>query len=254
MSTPSPAAPRTEADVIAPDGATLRTHLVLPGGQPPTGGWPGVIVLAEVWGVHPYIAAVGERFAQRGWAAAIPDVLSAGTSTGCLVKALREVATGKPGATVDRLEAVRAWFAQRAEVDGERVAVIGFCLGGSLALLLGSVSEGIGAVSANYGQAPSTEVLRGCAPVIAAYGSKDKAIGPQAKVLEKRLTDAGVEHDVRSYDTGHSFLTPGHSPKVTHRLVGTFIKPVMQGGYDPGPADEEWARIYAWFEGHLAKA
>ena len=244
--------PRTEADVIAPDGATLRTQLVLPAGEAPAGGWPGVLVLAEVWGVHPYITAVGERFAARGWAAALPDILSAGTSTGCLVKAMREIATGKPGTTVDRLEAVRAWLAQRAEVDGDRIAVIGFCLGGGLALLLGSASGGIAAVSANYGQAPTTETLRGCAPVIAAYGAKDKAVGPQAKVLEKRLTEAGVEHEVRSYDTGHSFLTPGHSPKLSHRVIGTLIKPIMRGGYDPGPADEEWERIYAWFGAHPA--
>ena len=243
--------PRTEADVIAPDGATLRTQLVLPKGPPPAGGWPGVIVLHEAWGLHPYITAVGERFAERGWAAALPDVLSAGTSTACLVRAMKEVQGGRPGVTTARLEAVRAWFAERPEVAGDKVAVIGFCMGGGLALLLGSASDGIGAVSANYGMVASTETLRGCAPVIAAYGKRDRAIGPQAKVLEERLTEAGIEHDVRCYDTGHSFLTPGTSPKLSHRLMGTFIRPVMHGGYDPGPAEQEWARIYAWFEAHI---
>lgn len=243
--------PRTEADVIAPDGATLRTQLVLPAGVPPAGGWPGVIVLHEAWGLHPYITAVGERFAERGWAAALPDVLSAGTSTACLVRAMKEVQGGRPGITTARLEAVRTWFAERPEVAGDKVAVIGFCMGGGLALLLGSASDGIGAVSANYGMVPSTETLRACAPVIAAYGKKDRAIGPQAKVLEERLTEAGIEHDVRCYDTGHSFLTPGTSPKLSHRLMGTFIHPVLHGGYDPGPAEQEWARIYAWFEAHI---
>jgi carboxymethylenebutenolidase len=253
VSTGSPHLPRTEADVVAPDGATLRTQLVLPEGSPPDGGWPGVIVLHEAYGLHPYITAVGERFAARGWAAALPDVLSAGTSTACLVRAMREIQAGKPAATTARLEAVRAWFAARPEVAGDKVAVIGFCMGGGLALLLGSASDGIGAVSANYGLVPRTETLRGCAPVIAAYGTKDRAIGPQGKVLEKRLTEAGVEHDVRCYDTGHSFLTPGTSPKLTHRLMGTFIHPVLHGGYDADLAEKEWPRIYAWFEDHLSR-
>jgi carboxymethylenebutenolidase len=243
--------PRTEADVIAPDGATLRTQLVVPEGSPPADGWPGVIVVHEAYGVHPYITAVGERFAQRGWAAALPDVLSAGTRTGCLVRALKEVQAGRPGTTTARLEAVRAWFAARPEVRGDRVAVIGFCLGGGLALLLASASDGVGAVSANYGMAPTVETLRGCAPVIAAYGKRDRAVGPQAAVLERRLTEAGVEHDVRSYDTGHSFLTPGHSPKLAHRLMGLAIQPVLHGGFDAGPADEEWERIFAWFDTHV---
>jgi carboxymethylenebutenolidase len=50
--------------------------LVLPDGTPPIGGWPGVVVLFEAHGMTPEMLAVGDRFADRRWAAYLPDFLS----------------------------------------------------------------------------------------------------------------------------------------------------------------------------------
>jgi carboxymethylenebutenolidase len=241
--------PRTEADVLLGDGRAMRVQLLLPAGTPPRGGWPGVVVLHEAYGLTPEVRAVGARFAARGWAAVVPAYFSAGSSTACLVRGIREVVSGRPGPLSRDLDRVRGWLADRAEVDGDRIAVIGFCLGGGLAMLLGAASDGVRAVSANYGWPPRKDALRGCAPVTAAYGGRDLLFARTAAVLDQRLTDAGVEHEVTTYpQAGHSFLTDGHHP-LAHVLMFP-----LRGGYVAEAADEQWEKVFAWFDAHTQRA
>src|SRR3954452_10551728 len=88
----------------------MNYTLVLPDGDPPEGGWPGIIVLFEVFGLTPEMVAVAERFAARGWAAYIPDYLSTGWRMVCLVRAGREIAAGKPGPLTDSIAAATRDF------------------------------------------------------------------------------------------------------------------------------------------------
>jgi len=244
-----PAGLTTDTDVALPGARSMRVATVRPTGDEPAGGWPGVIVLHELYGLQPEIRAVGEHFAAHGWAAVVPDFFSAGNRVGCLVKALSEANAGKPGPITEDLESVRAWWAAQPHVDGDRIVVLGFCLGGALAMLLGGRSDGIRAVSANYGQPPKVETLRGCAPVLASYGGRDRFLGSKGPVLDQRLAEAGVEHDVTTYpDAGHSFLTHGEHP-VAHVL---FLP--LHAGFVADAAEAEWPRIFAWFDGHAGPA
>ena len=86
-----------QATVPLPGGRTMQATVVHPDGEPPAGGWPGVPVVHEVVGVTPEITAVGERFADRGWAAVVPDVVSAGSKVGFLLRTAREMVARRPG-------------------------------------------------------------------------------------------------------------------------------------------------------------
>jgi carboxymethylenebutenolidase len=222
----------------------LRYIAVLPEGNPPDGGWPGVVVLHELLGPAPEIVAVAERFAERGWAAVVPDYLSTGQRIGCLVRAAWEVRSGRPGSLTRTLSEAAAAFAERPDVDGSRLAVIGFCIGGSLALLLGTVEElGLRAVSANYGDVPRREVLSTSPPVVASYGGRDLLFRGKAEVLRRRLDACGVANDVEVYpEAGHSFMTEGHHP-----LMSVLALP-LRLGYVPEAADDAWKRVFAWLD------
>ena len=89
-------------------------------------GWPGVIVLHEVFGPQPEILDVADRFAERGYAALAPDLFSAGVRLACLTRAMLESSRARPGTITAAIEASRAWLASRPEIDGERLAIIGF--------------------------------------------------------------------------------------------------------------------------------
>jgi carboxymethylenebutenolidase len=229
-------------------GRALRAALVLPDGDPPPGGWPGVLVVHEVFGLTPEVVAVGHRFADRGWTAVVPDLFSAGVRVGCLVRTVREMVGGRAGAVTADLHAVQQWLRGRDEVAAGRTAVIGFCMGGAFALLLGSLGpEGLRAVSDNYGRPPAADVdLTRCPPVVASYGADDPVLGRTGPALQARLTAAGVENDVHTYaGAGHSFLTD-------HRVLG--VVPLPGARYVPAAAEQAWPRILDFLERHTAAA
>lgn len=242
------AGPQDEADVPLDGGRSMRVALETPVGTPPEGGWPGVVVLHEIFGLTPEVRDVGKEFAARGWVAAVPDYFSAGTKLGCLVRAVAEVMSHKPGRVSDDLAAVAGWLGERSDVDARRLGAIGFCLGGGFALLLGAVERtGIKAVSVNYGDLPKDSYLEKLPPTVASYGGRDRSMKGRAAKLEARLTACGTVNDVKTYDNaGHSFLTPARHP-VAQVLTG----PILHAGYVADAAEDAWPRIMGFLDEHV---
>jgi carboxymethylenebutenolidase len=239
---------RSEVSIPLPDGDALRAVLATPASRAPVAGWRGVVVVHEVFGVAPEMVDVAERFAARGWGALVPDLFSHGTRVGCLVRAMRESASGARGPVSADIEAARAWLASRADVDGDRLAVVGFCLGGGLALAYAAAGPpGVRAAAVNYGQVPRDQAaLERVCPVVGSYGGRDRVYGPQADRLDRHLTALGIPHDVKVYpEAGHSFMTDGHHP------IGKLIYWPMHLGYSPQGADDAWTRMFAFFDQHL---
>ncbi|GAB2908684.1 dienelactone hydrolase family protein [Rhodococcus aerolatus] len=237
---------QTDHVVPLPDGRTMRATLAVPSGDAPEGGWPGVLVVHEVFGWTQEIADVADTFAARGWVAVVPDVFSAGTRIGCLVRSLREVQAGTPGPVTDDLHSVLAWLQGRDEVDGARTATIGFCMGGAFALLLGTLGpDGLRAVSDNYGLVTGENAdLAACPPVIGSFGDDDVLAGKVATPLRRELDAAGVVNDVVSYPGAkHSFLTGNH------RVFG--ILPIPGTAYVESVATPAWQRIFRFLDEHV---
>ncbi len=239
---------RTEVSILLPDGDALRAVLATPARPAPSAGWRGAVVVHEVFGVAPEMLDVADRFAAMGWVAVVPDLFSHGTRLTCLVRAMRESASGAQGPVSADIEAARVWLASRGDVDGDRLAVIGFCLGGGLALAYAaSAPPGVRAASVNYGQVPSDQsALERVCPVVGSYGGRDRVYGRHAERLEHHLTTWGIPYDVKLYpQAGHSFMTDGHHP------IGKLIYWPMHLGYSPEDADDAWTRMFAFFDQHV---
>jgi len=220
-------------------GGTLRAYLATP---TTPGPWPGVVVVHEAFGLTDDIRRQADRFAEAGYLALAPDLYDWGRTARCLVAAFKTLATGR-GRALEDIKAARTHLAERADCTG-RVGVIGFCLGGGLALLV--ASDGFDAAAPNYGQLPRhiDTVLAGGCPIVASYGGKDWTLRGAAGKLEDSLTRVGVEHDVKEYaDAKHGFL-------FEHTGKATLGEPWMVK-YDPAAADDAWARIFAHFDDHL---
>jgi carboxymethylenebutenolidase len=135
---------RTET-IAMPDGGSMDAHVVLP----ERGSGPGVLVLMEIFGVGPYIRRACERLAELGYVAMAPDLyrriepgLELGHDDEGLAQAMETVQRlDGEGAVEDAAVALAALRSLPEVPDGERVAAVGFCLGGRLAFGLGAAAD-----------------------------------------------------------------------------------------------------------------
>jgi carboxymethylenebutenolidase len=230
-----------EIEIPTANGRRMAAALILPDGPGPH---PGIVVLHEAFGLNDDMRRIAGRFGDEGYAAVVPDLYSAGNRLRCLSALL--MGPDQPE-SLALIETARQYLADRPEVDGRRMAVIGFCMGGGFALLVGA-RGGVKATSVNYGAVPKqSDALRGVCPVVASYGEKDRLFLKQARRLEEHLTALGVAHDVKIYPgVGHSFMSYDNGPAWMTRLPSP-----MHVGYSEAEAEDAWKRILAFFREHV---
>jgi carboxymethylenebutenolidase len=210
--------------------------------------FPGIIVIHEIFGLNDDIRRIVQRFADNGYATVAPHLYFRGPKPVCILRTMRSLRAGQ-GEPFDDIEAARRWLVARDDVDGSRVGVAGFCMGGGFALLY-AVRAPVGATAPFYGEVPrDAEGLRGVAPVCASFGARDRMFGPKAAVLERHLSALGVPHDVKSYpQAGHSFMSrASHGPVMD--AVGRYGP--MHAEYNEAAAEDAWARMLSFFGEHL---
>ena len=228
--------------VFPTSDGTMPAVLTLPDGA--EGPVPGLLMIYEVFGMSDEMRRVARDLAAEGYAVLIPDLFARGRVRAlCVAATMRTMVTGS-GAAMDDLEAARRWLVERPEVDGTRLGTIGFCMGGSFALLL--ARTGLYKVSAPfYGRPP--DLPRSC-PVVASFGGRDLGMRGAPEKLTADLEAAGVPHDIKVYpDAGHSFFTrtPGLKGRVVRRLP-------IHAEYHEASAQDAHRRVVAFFGEHLA--
>ncbi|GAA3821752.1 dienelactone hydrolase family protein [Streptomyces phyllanthi] len=222
----------------------LTGHLTRPTGPGP---WPGVVVIHEALGINDVMHRQAKRLAEAGYLVLMPDLFTDGGAVRCLVPTFRAALSGQGRAFRD-IEAARTRLAQDPDCTG-RIGIIGFCMGGSFALL--AVGDGdFDAASVNYGRLPKQldRALTGSCPVVASYGAQDRTLKGVAPRLEAALDRLGIVHDVKEYpEAGHSFLNDAEAgPRA--------LRPLMRvAGIRPHPesAVDAWRRIDDFFATHL---
>ena len=236
-----------QEDIALPvtGGRHIRAHLARPApGRSPV---PGVLVLHEILGLNHDIRRIARRFASEGYAALAPDIFDGlGPMPLCVVRTVAAISRGQ-GPVVDDMLAARDWLSEQPEVDGERIGVAGFCMGGGFALLLGSLAD-FKVAAPYYGEvAERADRYRDICPVVAGYGGRDKLFAKKGRLLEAHLEALGVPHDVKIYDeAGHSYMS--RHPKWMMALAP--FTP-LRARYDEAAAEDSWRRMLAFFGAHL---
>ena len=229
----------TDVDIPSSGGANMPGYAALPNGAK-----RGVVVIHEIFGRQPEIDRVVERFAAAGYAAVGPDLFHGSSRLGCIRRSLATIHSGE-GPMAEKINAAERWLCERTGIDPTQVGVIGFCIGGGLALAVG---RWFGAVSTNYGDLPPAEVLRMSPPIIGCYGGRDRAFRGNAARLRERMKVIGSECEIHTFPTvGHSFLTDGDHP-----IAAALTRPIMQVRYDAAVAEDAWQKILAFFDRTLA--
>jgi carboxymethylenebutenolidase len=156
----------SEVSYRCPDGFEMKAYLARPQSE---GSVPGIVLIAEATGVHREMKRIADDIASAGYAVIVPDIFSRGNVVFCLIQLVRDLKAER-GRGVDDLLAARTWLISQPFVDSERIATLGFCLGGGFALVLAKTGL-FKAAGDFYGDPPKT--LDGACPVVASYGDKD---------------------------------------------------------------------------------
>jgi carboxymethylenebutenolidase len=231
-------------EAITPDGP-LGLCVAEPD-APPRGG---VVVVQEAFGITPHIASIVDRLAGHGYLAAAPHLFH---RTGDPVidygGSMAKVRPHMGALTSDGLanDVDGALDFLRAEgLEDTRLAIVGFCMGGTVALAtgarlaLGAAASfyGAGVREGRFGYPPLLESApRLRTPWIGFYGEEDQGIPvEQAEALRQAAAQAAVPTELHLYPgAGHGFNCDDRD------------------AYHAPAAADAWARMLAWFEAHLS--
>lgn len=178
---------------------------------PESGSGPGLIVIQEWWGLVPHIKQVADRFAAEGFVALAPDLYDGETvaepdEAGKLMMALEIDKAGKHmGGAIDYLMTSDA-------VTSTGVGVVGFCMGGGLAIWLATTRPEIAAAVPFYGAIPwegvDPDLTATRASFLGHYAENDDwATMESAREIEATLRSLGHRAEFHLYkDTEHAFF------------------------------------------------
>jgi len=188
------------------------------------GEGPGVLVIQEWWGLVPHIRDVVDRFAAAGFTALAPDLYHGESST-------EPDGAGKlmMGMNVDRAASdLSGAIDLLVERSGHaKVGVVGYCMGGGLALVVAARRpDAVAACAPYYGVIPwpsaQPDLSAIAATIVGEYAEHDDFANPEAtRALEARLREAGKDATMHIHPGTHHAFFNDTRPEVYSRAAST---------------------------------
>jgi carboxymethylenebutenolidase len=199
---------------------------------------PALLIIQEWWGLVDHIKSVADRFAAAGFAVLAPDFYHGQTAKSPDAAAKLFMALNLDRAAQD-LRGSADYLLSRPEVTSGVAGVLGFCMGGQLALYAGMANpDRFGAVVDFYGIHPNVVIdpTRLKVPVLGHFGERDQSV-PRATVtaLAESVHQAGGSFEAHWYPADHAFFNDTR-PEVYHAAS----------------AESAWDRSIAFLRRHLS--
>jgi len=176
---------------------------------------PGILVMPEAFGLGVNAKNRAERLAALGYVALAGDPYGDGFETSDLQEAIK-LATPlmtDPAKFRARGRAGLDQLASLPQVDSSRLAVIGYCMGGTFSLELardGAPVKGVVSFHGGLGTQSPAEAGQTKAKILVCHGADDPFVPPaQVTDFTEEMTKAGADWQLISYGgTVHSFTNP----------------------------------------------
>lgn len=210
---------KTEAVDYKFDGVTLKGHVFYDAAAKEKR--PGVVVVHEWWGLNEYAKTRAKMLAELGYVAFCADMYGDGAVTehpmkagemATTVRKNKDVWLGRANAAIEALQ-------KRPEVDPHKLAIMGYCFGGTTALQVALTGNpDVKAAISFHGALPAVtadDAKKVKAKVLICHGADDTFIKEEAVAGLKAAFDAAkVDYDFQSYPGAvHSFTVKGADEK-----------------------------------------
>jgi carboxymethylenebutenolidase len=227
-------------NISAADGM-MPAYLAEPEGNGP---FPAVIVIMEAFGLVPHIEEVARRLAEEGYVAMAPDIYYRELPTNKVGYDQLEQALGLMQKVDDDrfvldMQATINTLKRQSNVNGDKIGVTGFCMGGRLTFLIAcALSDQIAAAAPFYGGGITghlSQADRITSPMYLFFGEADPYIPmDEVRQIDSRLKSLGKDYKLKSY------------PGADH---GFFCN--ERASYNSAAAADAWEELKGLFAAHL---
>jgi len=208
---------------------------------------PGILVMHEWWGHNAYARKRADMLAAMGYTAFALDMYG----TGKLAKhpddakAFMQAATSDMTVMKARFQAALDILLKQPSVNQEKTAVIGYCMGGGMALGMaraGADVDGVVVFHGSLGTQVPAKKGQIKAEVMVFTGADDPFVPvEQVQAFKQEMNDAGVTYTLKSYaQTKHSFTNP-----EADRFAEEFGMPLA---YNKVADKDSWQQMQQFFK------
>ncbi|HTC74129.1 MAG TPA: dienelactone hydrolase family protein [Edaphobacter sp.] len=182
---------------------------------------PVIVLIHEIYGLSDWAKEMADELAGQGFIVVAPDLLTGfGPNNGASdsfpsVDATTKAVSGLDPAVVNADLDAAADYAKKIPAANGKIAVAGFCWGGSKSFAFAAHRKDLSAAFVFYGSGPS-DVTTITAPVYGFYAGNDARIGATIPATTEAMKAAGKKYDPVTYDgAGHGFMRAGEAPDAS---------------------------------------
>jgi carboxymethylenebutenolidase len=179
-----------------------------------------VVVIHEIFGMSDWVRSLTDQLAEAGYIAIAPDLLSGMGPNGGGSSEFDRSGIGQaiqklpPDQITADLNAVADYVAKLPACNG-KVAVSGFCYGGTQTFRFATNRPSLKAAFVFYGSGPDSAdaIAKIKCPVYGFYGGNDNRVNATIPKSQELMKAAGKTYEPVTYEgAGHGFMRAGEDP------------------------------------------
>ncbi|HEU4678553.1 MAG TPA: dienelactone hydrolase family protein [Terrimicrobiaceae bacterium] len=179
-----------------------------------SGKRPGILVVHEWWGLNDYARGRAKQLAELGYTALAVDMYGDGKVADHPKDAGAFAATvmKDPQVGLARFKAAMEFLKSQPTVDPDKIAAIGYCMGGAIVLNAARQGLDLDAVASFHGSLGGLMPIKGPikAKILVCHGADDSFIPPETvEAFQKEMKEAGADFKFIAYPGAkHGFTNP----------------------------------------------
>ncbi len=182
---------------------------------------PVIVLIHEIFGLSDWAKEMADELAGQGFIVVAPDLLTGfgpnggGSDAFPSMDATTKAVSGLDPAVVNADLDAAADYGKKIPAANGKIAVVGFCWGGSKSFAFAAHRKDLSAAFVFYGTGPS-DVTTITAPVYGFYAGNDARVGATVPATTDAMKAAGKKYEPVTYDgAGHGFMRAGEDPNNT---------------------------------------